>query len=226
MTGPCNGKEFTAVTVAVNMIVYNAARFLGRCLDSVLPWVDEVVVGLDNKTDDETAVILDDYGIAYHTFVLDGFDIARNGVLSRTKSDWVLSIDADETIRPDHGPMLARLAARGQRKGIDAWVLNTRNWYDLEMNNEYTYAYPDPHIRFFRNNGIVRWDGRVHERIVGVVKRAQAAPVEIQHFNMYYRSKHEWDQVNKLYEDLGAAPAMNEAANLDAQSTECDRSEN
>jgi glycosyltransferase involved in cell wall biosynthesis len=213
------------VNVAVNIIAYNAARFIRRCLDSVLPWVGEVVVGLDDKTDDETGSILEEYGIAYQTFRLDGFDTARNGVLSRTKSEWVLSVDTDETIRPDHGAMLAGLAEKGDREGIDAWVLNTRNWHDLDMANEYKYPYPDPHVRFFRNHGGARWEGRVHEVIVGVKRRAQAAPVEIQHFNMYYRNVYEWNKVNKFYESLGADPAMDQAPPPDARDARPDRIE-
>ena len=43
-------------TIALTMIVKNEARSLARCLDSVAPWVDKMIVLDTGSTDDTIAI--------------------------------------------------------------------------------------------------------------------------------------------------------------------------
>jgi glycosyltransferase involved in cell wall biosynthesis len=84
--------------IALVMIVRNEARCLARCLASVRPWVDEMLV-LDTGSTDDTVQIAQREGAQVHHFVwVDDFAAARNHALSMARSPWRLVLDADEWI--------------------------------------------------------------------------------------------------------------------------------
>ena len=84
------------VSIAATLIVRNEARCLARCLESVAPWVDKMVV-LDTGSTDDTVAIAQAAGAEVHHLPWpDSFSIARNHVLDLADSDWALMLDADE----------------------------------------------------------------------------------------------------------------------------------
>ena len=88
--------------LALVMIVRDEARCLGRCLDSVRPIVDEMVV-LDTGSTDDTARIAASAGARVgHFRWIDDFAAARNAALDLSDADWNLVLDADNwLIRAD-----------------------------------------------------------------------------------------------------------------------------
>jgi glycosyltransferase involved in cell wall biosynthesis len=83
------------------MIVRDEARCLARCLDSVRPHVDGMIV-VDTGSVDETVEIAASRGAAVHRFAwCDDFAAARNAALDRSDADWNLVLDADEWIEGD-----------------------------------------------------------------------------------------------------------------------------
>lgn len=81
---------------ALVMIVRNEARCLGRCLASVRPWVDEMIV-LDTGSTDDTVAIAQAQGARVHHFTwCDDFAAARNAALAHSTTDWHIVLDADE----------------------------------------------------------------------------------------------------------------------------------
>ncbi|MBO3460205.1 tetratricopeptide repeat protein [Aetokthonos hydrillicola Thurmond2011] len=80
------------------MIVKNEAVALPQCLSSVQNVVDEIVV-LDTGSSDRTPVIAKQFGAKVHHFQwCDDFSAARNEALKYVTGDWVLVLDADETL--------------------------------------------------------------------------------------------------------------------------------
>ena len=94
--------------IALVMIVRNEARCLARCLSSVRPWVDQLIV-LDTGSTDETVSIAKSHGaqVAHFTWV-DDFSAARNAALALSDADWNLVLDADEALL-EGGPCLMQL---------------------------------------------------------------------------------------------------------------------
>ncbi|WWT74562.1 glycosyltransferase [Lautropia mirabilis] len=83
-------------TIALTMIVKNEARSLARCLDSVAPWVDKMIV-LDTGSTDDTIAIARAHGAeVYERRWTNDFAAARNAALARSDADWNLVLDADE----------------------------------------------------------------------------------------------------------------------------------
>ncbi|MDO4637123.1 MAG: glycosyltransferase family 2 protein [Lautropia sp.] len=83
-------------TIALTMIVKNEARSIARCLDSVAPWVDQMIV-LDTGSTDDTIAIAQAHGATvYERRWTNDFAAARNAALARSDADWNLVLDADE----------------------------------------------------------------------------------------------------------------------------------
>lgn len=82
--------------IALVMIARNEAHSIARCLRSVQPWVDEMIV-LDTGSTDDTVMIAESLGARVHHFTwCDDFSAARNAALELSDADWNLVLDADE----------------------------------------------------------------------------------------------------------------------------------
>lgn len=114
MPYPALGLNDTAdKTIALVMIARNEARCIGRCLKSVAPWVDRMIV-LDTGSSDQTIAIARSFGAeVYHFTWCDDFSAARNAALDHSPADWNLVLDADEWLMSG-GPLLRMLC---QQKG-------------------------------------------------------------------------------------------------------------
>lgn len=85
-------------TIALTMIVKNEERCLARCLDSVAPWVDRMIV-LDTGSTDRTMEIAREHGAeVFERRWTNDFAAARNAALARSDADWNLVLDADEAL--------------------------------------------------------------------------------------------------------------------------------
>lgn len=83
------------------MIVKNEATRLPQCLRSVQAVVDEMIV-LDTGSRDETPAIARQFGArVFESTWQQDFAAARNEALARVTGDWVLVLDADETLTPE-----------------------------------------------------------------------------------------------------------------------------
>lgn len=98
------------------MIVRNEARCITRCLESVRPWVDTMVV-LDTGSTDETKELARNAGALVHEMAWTGsFSEARNRSLELADADWNLIVDADEWIQSG-GDTLRRWCQTPNRLG-------------------------------------------------------------------------------------------------------------
>lgn len=166
-------------TVALSMIVKNAARDLPECLASVRGGVSEIVVADTGSTDD-TATIAQKAGARVISVPWENdFSKARNFPLELVTADWVLSLDADERLDPGAPVVLPGLL---DRKDVDGYQVTIRNYVPtlahklwdrsaVPNNSEYAparhaAAYVDhENVRLFRRDPEIRFTGRVHETV-------------------------------------------------------------
>ena len=100
-------------TIALVMIARNEARCIGRCLKSVAPWVDHMIV-LDTGSSDQTVAIARSFGAeVYHFSWCDDFSAARNAALDHSHADWNFVLDADEWLISG-GPLLRAVSQQKQ----------------------------------------------------------------------------------------------------------------
>ena len=148
--------------LSVTMIVRNEAAMLPDALDSVRDVADEIVV-VDTGSTDDTIAIARAAGARVVEFPWTGsFADARNASLEHATGDWVLCIDADERLEAGHGPTLRR--ALGQT-GLAAQRVDV-----LNLTGEPGMSAPltSSSVRLWQHSPQVRWEGAVHEQIVGL----------------------------------------------------------
>ena len=83
-------------TLSVAVITKNEARQIRTCLESVR-WVDEIII-LDSGSTDDTVAICREYTDKVYVTDWPGFGVQKNRAIGRATCEWVLSIDADESV--------------------------------------------------------------------------------------------------------------------------------
>ena len=86
------------ITISVCMIVKNEEKVLARCLDSLRPIADEIIIA-DTGSTDATKEIAARYTDKIYDFTwVDDFAAARNFVFSKATKEYIYSADADEVL--------------------------------------------------------------------------------------------------------------------------------
>ena len=83
--------------LSVAIITFNEERNIGRCIESVLPVADEVIV-LDSHSTDNTCAIAVAKGAKVIQQAFAGYIEQKNDALALAQYDLVLSLDADEAL--------------------------------------------------------------------------------------------------------------------------------
>ncbi len=203
--------------VSLCMIVKDEEANLARCLASVKPIVDEMVV-VDTGSTDRTKDIADFFGARVYDFEWSGdFAAARNFSLSKAKGGWILILDADEVISSKDYAKFRSIVRRRPKKPV-AYSITTRNYCTLANNigwetniGEYPVEeagfgwLPSTKVRLFYGRSRVRFEGAVHEMVDPVLKRAQipvkSCSIPVHHYGRLDTDR--MDKKGKIYYDLG-----------------------
>lgn len=160
--------------LALVMIVRDEARCIARCLESVKPHVDAMIV-LDTGSTDDTAAIARACGATVHHFTwVDDFSAARNAALDHSDADWNLVLDADEWLANGTealGPTTLPPAS-AQPAGFVGCVR-------IISEGGETQGVPRKYIPRILPRG-VRYAGRIHEQPVSALPQ-QILPVQLRH---------------------------------------------
>lgn len=98
--------------ISLCMIVKDEESTLSKCLNSVKKFVNEIII-LDTGSTDKTVKIAEGNGAKVHHFQwCNDFSAARNEALKYVTGDWVLVLDADETLAPEIIPQLREAMQR------------------------------------------------------------------------------------------------------------------
>ncbi len=142
------------------MIVKNEETNLPRCLDSVRGVVDEIVIA-DTGSADRTVEIAEAYGAkVVHFPWCDDFSAARNESLRHATKEWVLWLDADETLEASSIPTVREGLVRPQFGGYMMQILN------FMSEGEGADVFTHRPCRLFRRLPGVRFEGRIHEQVM------------------------------------------------------------
>src|SRR5208282_5411152 len=96
--------------ISACVITLNEERNLPRCLKSVSPLVDEILV-VDSGSADATRAIAEKFGARVMLQDWLGYVGQKNFALAQAQHPWVLSIDADEEVSPELAESILRLKA-------------------------------------------------------------------------------------------------------------------
>ena len=103
--------------VAVTIVTYNSAKYIRRCLESVVAqdYLSLQVIVIDNASTDGTARELRDFehraGIVFNRENV-GFAAGQNQAIALSKADWILTLNPDVHLTPQ---FVSELVAAGER---------------------------------------------------------------------------------------------------------------
>ncbi|MHB1942794.1 MAG: glycosyltransferase family 2 protein [Acidiferrobacteraceae bacterium] len=150
------------MSLSVVLITLNEAARIERCLAS-LAWADEIIV-VDSGSTDGTLELCTRHGAqVFSTADWLGFGPQKNRALAHARSDWVLSIDADEWLSPQLTDEIR--AAMGRSAAAVAYRMPRRSRY-LGRVMRHGGWWPDYVVRLFRRGQGRFSDDRIHERVV------------------------------------------------------------
>ncbi|MEQ8790317.1 MAG: glycosyltransferase [Pirellulaceae bacterium] len=148
--------ERTKLTVA--MIVRNAAEALSESLESIRSIADEIVVLDTGSTDESKAIAQRSGALVFDHEWNDSFSEARNACLQRACGDWVLWLDAGETLTAEDAVSL-RAFLDTQAEPVKAYMLLVQVPRAAgEIAGEQKGA-----VRLVPNHPALRFEGRVAE---------------------------------------------------------------
>jgi GT2 family glycosyltransferase/glycosyltransferase involved in cell wall biosynthesis/thioredoxin-like negative regulator of GroEL len=153
--------EFEAAPrLSVCLITKNEERFLAGCLASVKSLGTQIIV-VDTGSTDRTVEIAHEHCAEVHQFAwCDDFSAARNEALKYATGDWILVLDADEELLPEH---LETIRQEMQVAGVMAYRLPI-----IDKGHEQEGCSYVP--RLFRNAPALFFVGRVHEQVFSSVE--------------------------------------------------------
>ncbi|MDD2338034.1 MAG: glycosyltransferase, partial [Geobacteraceae bacterium] len=170
-------------SLSVCMIAKNEESNLPRCLASLLPLADEIII-VDTGSDDRTRDVARVFGAKVYDFPWNGdFSAARNASLSHASCRWILVMDADEVLSPlDHGRLKEMLAEIAETP--HALAIVSRN-YMLQVNREKWQSndgrypmeeaaggwVPSTKVRIFPNRRGIIFENPIHEIVEQSIER-------------------------------------------------------
>ena len=165
-----DGKETMNLSLVV--ITLNEEENIGRCLDSV-PIASEMIV-VDSGSTDSTVAIAEEHGAKVFFHVFKSFSRQKQWAIEQTSDEWVLSLDADESLDAELASELESLL--GSNPANVAFRLPFRILYMGKLMRFGPWS-GEYHIRLFRKGSAHFPDTGVHEGLlincgtIGTVRR-------------------------------------------------------
>ncbi|MEW6686517.1 MAG: glycosyltransferase family 2 protein [Candidatus Edwardsbacteria bacterium] len=144
--------------ISVCVITYNEEKNIQKCLESVIDWVDEIVV-VDAYSTDNTLKIVEKYTSKIYQSKWEGFSQQKNFCLSKAQHKWILFLDADEYVTKELKKRTFEIFER--EPDCDFYKIQRKEHF---MNKWIRYGAWNPswHIRLFKKENAY-FTGEVHE---------------------------------------------------------------
>lgn len=153
------------IRLSLCMIVRDNERTLAAALESVMPWVDEMVV-VDTGSTDNTKQIAADLGAQVFDFPwCDDFSAARNESIRHAQGDWIFWMDSDDSISEDNGRKLRKLLDSEDAAASMGYVMQV-HCGDGDAQGKTVVD----HVKLFRNLPTIRFEGRIHEQVLPSIR--------------------------------------------------------
>ena len=145
-------------TLSIAIITHNEALCIRACLESVT-WADEIIV-VDSQSSDDTVAICREYTDRVLVRPWPGFAQQKQFALDLCRGDWVLSLDADERVRPDLAAAIKRVCRENGQ--FDGYRIARRSYF-LGQWIRHCGWYPGYQVRLFKRTKTTVRTSRVHE---------------------------------------------------------------
>ncbi len=184
------------MSISLCMIVKNESAWIEKSINSAKGLVGQIVV-VDTGSSDNTVEIAKRLGAEVYFFEWnDDTSAARNEGIRHAKGDWILVLDADETISSSDFDKIRKLASDAE---YDGYALVQRNYTNDTYREDFIWAVNDPYgsmgfagwvprliVRLFRNKPEIRFEGIAHELVEPSIRKSggkyTAVDIPIHHF--------------------------------------------
>jgi len=147
--------------VSVVISAFNEEAKIERCLESVKDFADEIIF-IDNTSTDETVKIAKKY--TDKIFIRENnpmLNVNKNFGFSKVTNEWILSLDADESVTSE---LIDEIRHLKVEEAVSGYYIPRRNiifgkWI------RHTGWYPDYQLRLFRRDSGKFAEKHVHEMI-------------------------------------------------------------
>ncbi len=184
--------------LSVVIITYNEEKNIARCIESVRPIADEIVV-LDSHSTDNTVSIARSMNASVFFAPFTGYASQKNRALDLATHDYVLSLDADEALSE---PLRLLIQREKYKFSCDGYTMNRCANYCGQFIRFGTW-YPDRKLRLFNRHKAI-WGGLdPHDRVImeGHSKIGHLKG-EILHYT--YNNISEHDHQNERFSSIAA----------------------
>lgn len=149
------------VRISGLVVCKDEADRIDACLAS-LSFCDEIVV-VDSGSTDDTVAIAERHGARVIQRPWKNANDQKEFGRQQAKGEWLVNLDADETVSPELREEILAIAERG---GDDVYFAPFKNYFRTAWVRRCGY-YPDPHVRFIRRER-ARWDldTPVHDKVL------------------------------------------------------------
>ena len=159
--------------ISVCLIVKNEEKVLARCLDCIKKFADEIIV-VDTGSKDKTKSIAQKYTDKVYDFEwMDDFAKARNFSFSKATKDYVMWIDADDTIKDEEIEKLRKIKSIMK---ADTYMLKYAISFD--DNGKALFCYYRE--RILKRENCPKWEGFVHE-VIPPFEKVEYLDITIEH---------------------------------------------
>ena len=135
-------------TLSVALATFNGERTIALCLDSVKDLADEIVI-VDGTSSDKTVNIAKKYKAKITiTDNPKNFHINKQKAIDKCTSDWILQLDADETVSKELKQEIKSILNKKTEEFNGYWIPR-KNWF-LGRFLLKGGQYPDYTLRFYK----------------------------------------------------------------------------
>jgi glycosyltransferase involved in cell wall biosynthesis len=188
-------------TFSAVIIARNEARTIARCIKSLSRVTDDIVVIVDDRTNDDTVSIAESLGCRVYNKPWLGFSANKNLGASLAKYDWILCLDADEIIDDTIVSHLKKLNPQ-----LDTVYLMNILTYIGEAVVKHSGWHPDWNIRLY-NRTVMTWNNNaIHEKLILIDK---STAIEYQKINgiVHHYSFMDWKHMENKYDEYAKVRA-------------------
>ena len=180
------------MTLSVVIITYNEEANIGRTLESVRPLVSDgkgEIIVVDSGSTDRTVEIAKSFRAKVFIEDWKGYAAQKNSAIDKATGDWILSLDADESLAPELAEEIGSLVSGVQhedvKNGTSRGAASTVQGFSIPRKNlflgrwiKHGGFWPDPKLRLFRRgaaqfeNRLVHEDAKLIEGTLGKLQHA------------------------------------------------------
>ena len=194
-------------TISGVMATLNGAHRIPKAIESMLPYIDELIVFIDDKTVDDSYDIAKQFtpkvNIIKHQGIIEYY---FREMFSACSGDFILRLDDDETLTRINPAKIIQTLDQYHLSGLNI----PRRWLVPPGDRFIATSpwYPDHQLRIIKNDDKILYSKMIHQKLGTMGKTAFTKDLHIHHFDFIYNSREQRDKKVKHYDEISNGNGM------------------